>query len=360
MTATAPTWQDVLASWTFPSVAELLVLAATAGYLWLSRRPAVSGSDELARWPAARTASWLGAVLVLVVALDGPVGRFSDVLFWVHMTQHLLLIMIVPLLVVWSQPIRLARRAAGPSGRARLDGVLGSRPFRWATAPLTGLAAYAAVVVLTHLTGFQQLSATDTGVRAVELCMYLLAGYLYFLPLAGSDRGPWTLPHLLRLVLLVVGMGADTLTGVALMLTSRPLAPAYGAAHPGWGPTALADQEVAGAIMWFGGDLLMMLLMIMVAVQWGRAGADSQGLGEWLEGARRRAVLGDAAGAGGALGGDLEGDVDHDGFGPDIDDDQRALDSYNAMLAALNERRGRTAPRGGRDGAAGRADRTSD
>jgi putative copper resistance protein D len=164
----------------------------------------------------------------------------------------------------------------------------------------------------------------------VELGLYLVSGWLFFVSLLGVEKISWSLPYLLRLVVLAVGMGADTLTGVVLMLGSTPVAPVYGAAHPGWGPSLLRDQELAGAIMWFGGDLLMMLLMIVVAVQWGRAGADRQGLGDWLEGARRRAVLGadDAArteGSAGPPGGDI-----------DIDDDQRALDAYNATLAALH------------------------
>ena len=76
------------------------------------------------------------------------------------------------------------------------------------------------------------------------------------------------------------------------MLTGHPLAPGYAAAHPGWGPQALADQNIAGAVMWWGGDALMMALLIVVGVQWGRAPASDQGLGSWIEGARRRSVLG--------------------------------------------------------------------
>jgi putative copper resistance protein D len=260
-------------------------------------------------------------MLALVVAVDGPVGRWADALFWVHMVQHLLLIMVVPVLVVWARPLRLIRAARRPSQSTAGP----RRPLRWAMAPLTGLVAYSAVVVLTHLTGFQQLSATHPAVRATELTLYLVAGYLFFLPTVGSEPGPWSLPHLLRFLLLVLGMGADTLTGVALMLTTRPLAPAYAATHPGWGPTALADQELAGAVMWFGGDLLMMLLIIVVAVQWSRAAAERQGLGDWLEGVRRRAVLAGPLGSG------------SDG-GADIDDDEDALRSYNAMLADLHRR----------------------
>lgn len=324
MFSPSPGWAAVLTNWAPAPLADLAILLATLGYGWLAR--------ARIGWPWRRSASWLLAMLTLVVALNSPVGRYSDVLFWVHMVQHLLLIMVAPMLLVWAQPVRLLREAGPPALAARLDRVLGGRPTRWLTAPLTGLALYTALVVLTHLTGFQQLSATHGGIRVLELAAYLACGWLFFYPLLGAELGPWSLPYLLRFVVLALAMGTDTLTGVALMLTSRPLAPAYAAAHPGWGPSALLDQEAAGAIMWFGGDLLMMILMILVAVQWGRAGAEQQGLGTWLEGARRRSLLGAGPDVGAQSGAETDAELD-------IDEDQRALDAYNAALAALNGRR---------------------
>ncbi len=178
--------------------------------------------------------------------------------------------------------------------------------------------------MLTHLTGFQEVALADPAVRAAEEALYLVTGYLLFLPLIGSDAGPYSgrrsLPYLLRFAVLVLAMGVDTLTGVVLMLTSRPLAPGYATAHPGWGPSALVDQNLAGAVMWWGGDGLMMLLLIVVGLQWGRAPAAEQGLGSWLEGVRRQTVLG---------GGTMEDATV-------VDDDDAALQAYNARLAALH------------------------
>jgi putative copper resistance protein D len=255
------------------------------------------------------------------------------------MIQHLLLIMVAPVLVIWADPLGLARAAfpARPQAAGRRAAGLGR------AGPVVGLVGYTAVVVLTHLTGFQQVSAAHSWARTSELVLYLVCGTLFLYPLVGSGRG---LPHLLRLALLALGMGADTLTGVALMLTSHPLAPIYAATHPGWGPDALHDQQVAGAVMWFGGDLLMMVLMIVVGVRWSRAEPDQQGLGAWLEGARRRALLGAD---------DMSGGLPQ---GADVDSDQRALDAYNATLAALHGLTPATRPEGpgAGSGAAGDSD----
>jgi len=38
MTTDAPTWSSVLTSWTFTPIADLLMIAATIGYLLLVRR----------------------------------------------------------------------------------------------------------------------------------------------------------------------------------------------------------------------------------------------------------------------------------------------------------------------------------
>lgn len=310
----APGPLDVLGSWRSTPVADALLLAAAVGYGVLARR---SGG-----WPWRRSLAWALALVFVVIALNGPIAVYGDALLWVHMIAHLSLIMVAPVLAVWAKPLTLLR-TAGPGGPQRWDRILGSRAVRVVTFPPFALAIYAAVVILTHLTGFQQLAVEHPGVRVAEAAVYGVSGYLLFLPLVGDDAGPRKVPHLLRFVVLALAMGVDTLTGVALMLTRTVLAPGYAAAHPEWGPAALADQNIAGAVMWWGGDALMMLLLVVVAARWGLAPAAEQGLGSFLEGVRRTTVLGAAAA---------------DGSGTDVDDDEATLAAYNARLAALHGR----------------------
>lgn len=64
---------------------------------------------------------------------------------------------------------------------------------------------YAAVLVLTHLTGFQQAMATHMWIHDAELLLYLVSGYLLLLPLAGEELSvepPW--PYGLRLLVLAL------------------------------------------------------------------------------------------------------------------------------------------------------------
>ena len=83
--------------------------------------------------------------------------------------------------------------------------------------------------------------------------------------------------------------------------------------------------------MWWGGDALMMALLIVVGVQWGVAPTAEQGLGSWIEGARRRQLLG--------------GSDDRDATDVADVDDEAAWRAYNERLAALHRADG---DRGGR------------
>ncbi|WP_254205227.1 cytochrome c oxidase assembly protein [Nocardia alni] len=319
-----PTLSGVLTTWTVSPVVDGLVLAGLVAYLLLVWRIRRRGG----RWPAHRVVCWFAGLACLTIAIDSALAVYARSLFTVHMLVHLLMIMVVPALVVCAQPLRLLYDTSGPRVRSAADrlrrGPLRFLVSAWFTVPL-----YSAVILLTHLTGFQQAMSTHMWIHDSELLLYFVSGYLLLLPLAGDEltvEPPW--PHALRLVVLAVCMGPDTLVGVTLMMSSTVLAPAY-AAHRAWGPGALSDQSTAGVIMWVGGDGLMMLLMIVVAGQWVRSGDRAASLGPWLDGIRRRATLGDS---------DLTGD--------DIDAEQAALDAYNARLARLHGRTPHAEPAG--------------
>lgn len=316
--APPPDLTAVLAAWMASPVADLLIALGVAGYLAMLIRLRRHGQ----RWAPSRTASAAVAAVLLVLVVNGPLAVYSHHLFWVHMIVHLILITVVPALLVWAQPIRLAHDVGGPLGDG-VDRARRGRVFRWLVSPRLTVPLYAAVLVLTHLTGFQEAMSQHEWIHDGELVLYLVAGYLLLLPLVGDELTTEPpLAHLLRFVVLAICMFPDTLVGIMLMMTSTPLAPAYAASRD-WGPSALVDQATAGAVMWFGGDGLMMVLMVVVGGRWVASG-DRTGtsLGPWLDGVRRGATLG--------------ADTTSDGS-VDLDDDEAALAAYNARLAALHD-----------------------
>ncbi|GGF14817.1 hypothetical protein GCM10007298_08670 [Williamsia phyllosphaerae] len=309
---------DLLSDWTITPAWWAVMAVTTALYLIGVRRAAHRSPTT---WPVYRTLSWFGAMVILVVALNSGVAMYSHHLFWVHMLVHLMLIMVIPLLLVVAQPIRLGLDTLGPTGAQRLRGFMTHRVTRFFTSPAFSVPLYAAVLVGTHLTGFQQAMSENMWIHETESVVYLVSGYLLLLPTIGGEFSGHDLSHPVRFVTLLISMGPDTLVGVILMLTDRPIAPAYGESRMGWGPSALADQNIAGAIMWFGGDGLMMLLLVLVAGQWIRAEThpdpDRPRRQSWLDSARRSATMGE------------------DGESDDIDSDEAALAAYNARLAKM-------------------------
>lgn len=78
------------------------------------------------------------------------------------------------------------------------------------------------MVIGTHLTPLMNLVLENTAVHQAEHAFYLVTGYLYFLPVIGTEPIRWRLPVSGRFLLLVT-MPVDTLVGVVLMLASHRL-----------------------------------------------------------------------------------------------------------------------------------------
>src|SRR5204863_9129227 len=69
---------------------------------WLGgRRGARPRSGAADRW---RTASFVAGLATIVVALDSPVDDLAEELLWVHMVQHILLLMVAPPLLALARP----------------------------------------------------------------------------------------------------------------------------------------------------------------------------------------------------------------------------------------------------------------
>jgi len=321
------TWSVFFSSWEFRPLWTAFVVAAAAAYLYgtvvVRRRGEV-------RFSPLRTAAFLSGLLVLLVSVSSAIETYSHVLFWDHMVQHLLLIMVVPALLVVGHPWTLAHHATSGSARLAVNGLLGSRPFALLTHPLVGLALYTLVIVGTHLTSFMDQMATRMWLHDAEQILYLVSGYLFLLPLLGNEPIRWRLPPLVRMVVLFIAMAPDTVVGIVLLQTNSEMFPTLASHRPGWAPDSVHDLNIGGGIMWAFGDGLMMLFILAVMVAYVTNPNRDATAGNWLEGVRRRTMAHHVStGAGQPT--DLEDSVD-------IDDDEASLAAYNQMLQRMNER----------------------
>ena len=335
-------WQAVLTQWEFAPVVTVAVAVTAAAYLWGVWR--VARRHPARPWPWWRTALFLGGLGVVVLATESGIGAYDDVLAWDHMIQHVMLLMVAPPMLVAGQPFALLLHASRNPLHTWAKRVIRSRVAAFLTWPPFGLAAYTVTVVGTHLTGLSHEITVNQTLHNAEHVLYLFVGYLFFLPLLGNEPLRSRVSYPIRLLVLVLAMPVDTFTGLVLGYAGRGYVVTSGPRPPG-SPGPVEDVHWAGAVMWIGGDAIMLVLMMIVVWMWARDDrAEAIGLGGWLEAARRARfedlVAGQEAvpaGPGNEVRSGATGEpgpvAASDGG---IDDDEH-LAAYNAYLAQLNK-----------------------
>jgi putative membrane protein len=246
---------------TVPSIPELLVThwsvaatvdvpaAASVGlYLWGARR--VRG-----RWPARRTAAFLAGVGWVLIALQSGLGTYDDVLLSVHMVQHVILLLVAPVLLLWGRPVMLALRALPRGGRARLGtAMLRLRPLgHWTV----GLLVFYLVVLVPHIPALYDPTLRHPLVHDLEHLVFLFGGLIFFWPLFGAPAGRGTLSSVPALCYVIASMPACALAGAYLNQAGTVIYAPYAVLDHALRLPALSDQRQAGAIMWVGAHLVL-------------------------------------------------------------------------------------------------------
>jgi putative copper resistance protein D len=243
------------------------VAVVVAGALYLAGERRVGRLDPARPWSRRRTTAFVAGLVVLLVATDTFLGRYGRELFWVHMVQHLLFVMVAAGCLAMGAPFELAARAT--TGRVHRWGAAFRRSGAGTVVdhPAFAYCCYAALVPVTHLTGLFNVTVRSPLADGVENAAFVVVGLLFWRQVAAVEPLPRTLHPGLRLLLLGLAVPVDTFTGLALSLASVELFPALAGVHRTWGPSLLTDLHVGGAIMWVGGDMLMAAAMVPVAVQ---------------------------------------------------------------------------------------------
>lgn len=337
-------WQAVATQWEFAPVVTAAVAAAALLYLWGVWR--VARRHPARPWPWWRTALFLGGLAVVVIATQSGIGAYDDVLFWDHMIQHLLLLMIAPPLLVVGEPVTLLLHASRNPLHTWAKRVIRSRVVSFLTWPVFGLTAYAVTIVATHLTSLAHVMFVNETLHNAEHVLYLVVGYLFFLPLIGREPIRWRVSYPIRVLIFALAMPIDTFTGLILGYQGSSFAASVAGQRPPGSPSPVEDVHWAGAAMWIGGDAIMFGFMIGVVWLWSRDDQTTSFGHSWLERVRTAnfdslvtptpvaAGRGGRAGAGQAIASQSQPRPPSAGKAG-IDDDEH-LAAYNAYLARLN------------------------
>ncbi|HEY7598851.1 MAG TPA: cytochrome c oxidase assembly protein [Candidatus Limnocylindrales bacterium] len=261
---------DALLAWRFEAH-ELLPLLAAGVLFWLAERR-VRRDHPANPHPRWRTWCWYGGLAVLLVALQSPIGTYDTTLFSVHMVQHMLISMVAAPLLALAAPITLLLRvSSGEVRRRAILPLLHSWPLRLLTFPVVAWVLFAGVLWATHFSALYDAALEDPLAHLFEHALYLGTALLFWWPAVGADPSPWRMAHPLRIGYLLIGMPQSAFLGLAILSAPQVIYPHYATLVRTWGPTPLEDQQLAGAIMWVGGDMIFLLALILAVWVWLRA-----------------------------------------------------------------------------------------
>ncbi|MFJ5861364.1 cytochrome c oxidase assembly protein [Pseudarthrobacter sp. NPDC092439] len=230
------------------------------------------------KWPWFRSVNWVIGLLVLTYITSGPPSVYGRVLFSAHMVDHMALTMVAPIFLVLGAPVTLALRALP----ARADGSRGMREWllvfvhskfsQLVTHPLFAAANFAGSIVLFYYSDLFGFAMREHVGHELMILHFLLTGYIFVLSMIGTDPLPRRAPFPMRLLLLLATMGFHAFFGVAIMGGTNLLAADYfGNLGREWGPSALVDQQMGGAVAWGIGEVPTLLVAIGVAIMWSRS-----------------------------------------------------------------------------------------
>lgn len=231
-------------------------------------------------WSLFRSVNWVIGLVVLTYVTSGPPSVYGRILFSAHMVDHMALTMVAPIFLVLGAPVTLALRALAP----RRDGSRGPREWllillhskfsQLVTHPLFAAANFAGSIVLFYYSDAFGYAMRDHVGHELMNLHFALTGYIFVLTMIGTDPLPRRAPYPMRLLLLLATMGFHAFFGVAIMGGTGLLAADYfGNLGRTWGPSALLDQQMGGAVAWGIGEVPTLLVAIGVAVQWSRSDA---------------------------------------------------------------------------------------
>ena len=211
--------------------------------------------------PRRLVASFVGALGVAFLALDGPLHNLSDnYLFSAHMAQHLVLTLLFPPLLLYGTPTWVVRPLIRPRRLFRVAAVL--------TRPLPAAVIFSTPITLWHFPGFYEAALRHHPLHIVQHLVFIATAVLMWWPVLSPvpelPRASY-LTQLLYLFLLGLPM---SLVGALITLSEEVLYPFYTRAPRVWELTPLTDQQLGGLLMWVVGTLVLWAAATVVWFRW--------------------------------------------------------------------------------------------
>jgi cytochrome c oxidase assembly factor CtaG len=273
-----PVLKAVLLSWDL-RVEVILVLTAigvfyTHGWCRLRTLPGEQRGRLATR---GRLAAYLGGLLILGLALMSPIDVLGGQFFFMHMIQHLLLVMIVPPLlwlasplpfVMWGVPVQ-ARHQIGKWLRPRSAF---RRRLRMLTPPGMAWMLYVAALLGWHDPGAYQAALQSDLIHDLEHLSFFVTAMLFWWHVI--QAAPYVHKGLVRgarMAYVLAAVPPNMAAGVTIAFSGEPIYKYYTGVPRLWGMTVMQDQMLGGILMWIPGSMMYIVAALVLISSWLRA-----------------------------------------------------------------------------------------
>lgn len=278
-----PVLKAALSSWDWRL--EVIIPLTILGLLfvrgwWRLRARTKPADSKAGRVPANRLGalwrpvSYIAGLLVIGLALVSPIDVLVQQLFFVHMIQHLLLIMLAPPLLLlpnpmpfllWGLPNTLRR----PIGRA-IGSVLNKQSrtgslIRSATTPGVIYLLFVIVVFGWHDPNLYNAALRSDFVHDVEHITFFLSGMLFWWQVIGA--GPVIhkqFGQIGRIAFSLAAIPPNMVLGIVLAFTPTVIYTFYNDVPRLLNMSPLADQQLSGMIMWIPGSMMYLIAALIL------------------------------------------------------------------------------------------------
>ncbi|MBJ7349630.1 MAG: bifunctional copper resistance protein CopD/cytochrome c oxidase assembly protein [Rhodococcus sp.] len=270
-----PTFARMAFDWRFDLIFGTAAIVLAVVYLIGVRRLRLRGDA----WPVGRTVAWVLGCLTLLISTSSGIGRYSTAVFSVHMTGHMMLSMLAPVLLALGGALTLALRVLPAAGKDGVPGMrewllmgLHSRLSQFVTHPLVAALIFVGGFYVLYLGGIFGAVLDSHGAHLLMNLHFVLSGYLFYWTVIGVDPSPRKIAPVTKLAVVFGSLPFHAFFGVALMSMNTVMgAWFYRTLGLDWNSDLLGDQKLGGGIAWATGEVPLVLVMLALLIQWSRS-----------------------------------------------------------------------------------------
>jgi len=252
-----------------------VALAVIAGVVWTYLRGTARPGLVRERVGVLRHALFTAGIILLAIALIGPLAGAGQRLFAAHQLQHLLIRLLGPMLIVLAHPWPVLRAGLPRDARRGLNRISQTPAAQFASRILTRLDV-SFVLLISALYLWQVPALHNAAVTMQSLAVFAhmcmaLVGLNFFAVVFDRRDAPQGAVQSLRLLALVGVILSNILLGSLTTMKEVVLYTAYDIAGRLWSFAPMADEATGGYTIWVPSSFVIIAAIIVVFNGWNAA-----------------------------------------------------------------------------------------